>query len=101
MSVSVNSLAAPLVDALLARAAALRLGVSTLAGATVVDAGIEQRGGLEAGRIIAEICMGGLGTVSLQHLPAFRAWPWQVQVSTSQPVLACLASQYAGWSLGH
>src|SRR5947209_18726523 len=29
----------------------------------------------------------------------FRSWT--ISVRSSQPVLACLASQYAGWSLSH
>jgi methenyltetrahydromethanopterin cyclohydrolase len=42
--------------------------------------------------------MGGLGDVRL--VPGGRAgWPAWLQVRSSQPVLACLASQYAGWSL--
>jgi methenyltetrahydromethanopterin cyclohydrolase len=99
---SVNALAAPLVGALVRDAASLRLGVERLAnGCTVVDAGIEHRGGLEAGRRIAEICMAGLGRVTLQASGSFPGWPWQVSVHTSDPVLACLGSQYAGWSLSH
>lgn len=98
---SVNALVAPLVDRLVGEATTLRVDVSTLAGATIVDAGISARGGLEAGRLIAEICMGGLGRVTLESTPTFSRWPWQVQVATSHPVLACLASQYAGWSLAH
>ncbi|MEM9384705.1 MAG: methenyltetrahydromethanopterin cyclohydrolase [Pseudomonadota bacterium] len=99
--VQINALAAPLVDRLIEQAAALRVGVSTLAQATVVDAGIDQPGSLEAGRLIGEICMGGLGHVSLQSISSFTQWPWQVQVRTSQPVISCLGSQYAGWSLAH
>ena len=98
--VSVNRLSAPLLDALLADAPQLRLGVDTFAdGCTLVDAGIDQRGSLEAGRRIAEICLGGLGTVRIAPSGALRRWRWQVEVTTSQPLLACLASQYAGWSL--
>lgn len=97
----VNALAAPLVDRLVGEAAQLRVAVSSLAGATIVDAGIDARGGLEAGRLIAEICMGGLGRVTLACVAAFGRWPWHVQVATSHPVIACLASQYAGWSLAH
>src|SRR5262247_4194867 len=64
--VSVNALAAPRVAALVAAAPQLRLGVTlSEQGATIVDAGIAARGGLEAGRRIAEICMGGLGSVAL------------------------------------
>lgn len=99
---SVNTLAQPLVDALVRDAAALRLGVERLDnGVTVVDAGIAHAGGIEAGRRIAEICMGGLGSVSVQTDPAFPRWPWQLSVGSSNPVLACLGSQYAGWSLSH
>jgi methenyltetrahydromethanopterin cyclohydrolase len=28
-------------------------------------------------------------------------WPWHLSVRSSQPVTACLASQYAGWALRH
>ncbi|MGH6628888.1 MAG: methenyltetrahydromethanopterin cyclohydrolase, partial [Burkholderiales bacterium] len=51
----VNALAAPLVNQLLRDAKALRLHAEKLAnGCTVVDAGIAHRGGIEAGRRIAE-----------------------------------------------
>lgn len=93
---SVNELAAPLVDALIGAATTLRLGVSRSAqGATLIDAGVDARGGLEAGRRIAEICMGGLGTVALTPGEGGT----QVHVHSADPVLACLASQYAGWSI--
>jgi methenyltetrahydromethanopterin cyclohydrolase len=93
---SVNDLATPLVDALIGAATPLRLGVSrSTQGATLIDAGIDVRGGLEAGRRIAEICMGGLGTVTLTPGEGGT----QVHVHSADPVLACLASQYAGWSI--
>ena len=79
---------------------ALRLGVSTMAcGTRIVDAGINHRGGFEAGRRIAELGLSTLGQVALERGSQFERWRWQVQVATSHPVLACLASQYAGWSL--
>ena len=57
---SVNKTAQPLVEALLRRAGELRLGVTrTPGGCTIVDAGIAHPGGLEAGRIVTEICMRG------------------------------------------
>lgn len=67
-------------------------------GITLVDAGIDARGSTAAGLQVAEICLGGLGQVSLLHQP-HEGWPTWVQVHSSQPVLACLGSQYAGWSL--
>jgi len=99
---SVNTLTAPLVKHLVENAASLRLGVEQHAsGATIVDAGIKHAGGLEAGRLITEICMGGLGRVSLASNPAFAHWPWQLNVHSCNPILSCLGSQYAGWSLAH
>ncbi|MFQ5658973.1 MAG: methenyltetrahydromethanopterin cyclohydrolase [Gammaproteobacteria bacterium] len=100
--ISINGLAGPLVQSLIADAASLRLLVSKLEnGATIVDAGIESVGSLEAGRRIAGICLGGLGTVRLRSSANSERWPWHVDVHASNPVLACLASQYAGWSLSH
>lgn len=96
---SVNALAAPLVEALVAEADRLRLSVRTGLGAQLVDAGATARGSLEAGRRIAEICLGGLGSVALSATGPIERWPFSVTVHTADPVLACLGSQYAGWSL--
>lgn len=99
---SVNGLTAPLVGNLVANARSLRLGVEKHpSGATIIDAGIRHAGGLEAGRLITEICMGGLGHVTLHANPSFGHWPWQLSVHSCNPVLSCLGSQYAGWSLAH
>ena len=99
---SVNKLTQPLVKHLIDNADKLRLGVEVLEnGCTIIDAGIKVPGGLEAGRIIAEICMGGMGTVSLNHSAYTNHWPLSVNVHSGNPVLACLGSQYAGWSLSH
>lgn len=97
---SVNEIAAPMMQSLIDDADRLRLDVHELEyGPVIVDAGIKVQGGLEAGRRIAEICMGGLGHVSVQVNRTFPQWPLHVTVHTSNPVLACLGSQYAGWSL--
>lgn len=99
---SVNELATPLVQSLIAKASSLRIGVERMDnGCTIIDAGIRYPGGLEAGRLIAEICMGGLGNISLQTSSTFAHWPVTVSVHSTNPVLSCLGSQYAGWSLSH
>jgi len=96
---SVNGLARPLVERLLASADAFALNVARDAtGACIVDAGIAARGSVAAGLLIGEICMGGLGRVGLRS-GGPEAWPTWLEVRSSQPMLACLASQYAGWSL--
>jgi methenyltetrahydromethanopterin cyclohydrolase len=99
---SVNHRAAELTAALSRDAARLNLGVARgPLGETLIDAGAGQRGCVEAGLRIAEICLGGLGKVRLQPDEATPNWPWTIAVSSSQPVIACLGSQYAGWSLSH
>ena len=99
---SVNELTAPLVESLVDDADILRVAVSTLEnGARIIDAGINVPGGLEAGRQIAEICMGGLGQVSLRASSTFKRWAWHLDVHSAEPVIACLGSQYAGWALSH
>ncbi len=100
--VSINKRTNPLVKDLRADASALNLIVTEHeSGAMIVDAGIQATGGLEAGRRIAEICMGGLGSVSLQNDSTFKNWPLSVKVHAKSPVIACLGSQYAGWALSH
>lgn len=97
---SVNLLARPMVERLLADADALGLRVRRDdTGVHVVDAGIEAPGSVAAGLQVGEICMGGLGHVNLRSGAAGEGWPTWLDVRSSQPVLACLGSQYAGWSL--
>lgn len=101
-SLSVNQLANLLVEKLIANADTLQLGISTHeSGCTIIDAGIQHSGCAEAGRLIAEICMGGLGEVKLQEDKRFAGFDNVIAVTSAQPVLACLASQYAGWALSH
>ena len=100
--VSVNANSQPIVKHLIANADKLRLRVDRLSnGCTIIDAGIHVPGSLEAGRLIGKICMGGLGQVTITHHQTFARWPLAVNVHTSNPVIACLGSQYAGWSLSH
>jgi methenyltetrahydromethanopterin cyclohydrolase len=97
---SVGERAAALVEALIADAAALRLAVERRpGGAVVIDAGIAAPGGLEAGRRVAELCLAGLGRVDIAGGAPLPGAPFRISVATASPVLACLACQYAGWSL--
>lgn len=99
---SVNRRAEALARALRGEAAALNVGVARGSlGETLIDAGAKHRGGVSAGLRLAEICMGGLGHVSLGPNAATPRWPWTIAVASSQPVVACLGSQYAGWNLSH
>jgi methenyltetrahydromethanopterin cyclohydrolase len=100
MTLSVNALARPLVERLIANAEALGVAARhDAAGVCIVDAGLAAPGSVQAGVLIAEICMGGLGSVRLRSATAASGWPTWLDVGSAQPVLACLGSQYAGWSL--
>ena len=98
-ALSLNDHVAPWVERLVADAAALRVSVATdSTGSRIVDAGIASPGSIAAGLLVGEICLGGFGEVRLRS-GAADGWPTWLEVRSSQPVLACLASQYAGWSL--
>lgn len=67
-------------------------------GSRVVDCGVAARGGLEAGRLLASVCMAGLGEIEI--LPPRSPWTTPVvAVRTDHPAAACMASQYAGWRI--
>jgi methenyltetrahydromethanopterin cyclohydrolase len=99
-ALGLNERALEIADAMEESAAALRIGVTRLpGGARVIDAGVQVNGGFDAGLALAEICMGGLGTVVYSPLQiGDRAWPG-ITVWTDHPAVACMASQYAGWAI--
>ena len=95
-----NGRARDIVDRVLRDADALRVAVTTLSGgARVVDAGVQATGGLGAGLAVSEICMGGLGHIAYGPVQiGAEVWPG-LTVWTDHPAIACMASQYAGWSI--
>lgn len=97
---TLNDRAMRKVDALLQRARELRVNVSMLpCGARVIDCGVQAAGGLEAGRLYAEVCLADLGEARLTR-GREKLWAGaSVAVTTDQPLLACMASQYAGWQI--
>jgi methenyltetrahydromethanopterin cyclohydrolase len=99
-SLQMNDLAVEIADGLEDHAPLLRVRAHHLpSGARVIDAGIEVDGGFDAGLALAEICLGGLGTVLYTPLQIGGAsWPG-VTVWTDHPAVACMASQYAGWAI--
>lgn len=99
-TLGLNERAWALADAMVGRADELRIASSTLpSGTRLLDAGIEAAGGLGAGIGLAQLCMSGLGDISLTWLRiGTDAYPG-VQVWTDHPALACMALQYAGWAI--
>ena len=101
MKISINQISSKLVKNLLNNADKLNLEVKEGAlNCTIIDAGINTSGSIEAGLLISEICLGGLGKVTITPSNFFDdSTMMQISVHSSHPVIACLGSQYAGWSL--
>ncbi|MGH7506064.1 MAG: methenyltetrahydromethanopterin cyclohydrolase [Longimicrobiales bacterium] len=99
-SLHLNERAARIADVMAADADAFGIAVTALAaGGRLLDCGIAARGGLEAGRHMAEVCMGGLGHVVIGAWEAGDLRLPGVHVRTDHPAVSCLASQYAGWAV--
>ncbi len=95
--ISANERAALIAKQMIADAEALGVEAHTLTnGAKVIDA---TRGGLRAGKLFAEACMGGLGQVAFTRDDFGSFWLPGVSVSVEKPSVACMASQYAGWAI--
>jgi methenyltetrahydromethanopterin cyclohydrolase len=95
-----NDRALRLTERLITEADTLRITVSqTPDGARVLDFGIQAEGGLAAGLALARVCLADLADVTLAP-PGISDLPCPlVQSATDHPVLACMASQYAGWQV--
>jgi methenyltetrahydromethanopterin cyclohydrolase len=94
---NLNELAWRACDAMEADGERLRVAVSrTAAGTRIIDCGVKSAGGLEAGRQLAQICMADCGHV---EITSGAARDPVVIVRTDQPLMACMASQYAGWQI--
>jgi methenyltetrahydromethanopterin cyclohydrolase len=97
---SVNQGALEVVKEILDREEELRCIVKEIgSGTTLIDAGIDCVGTLELGRLIGETCLGGLGVVRLTRMFVGDLDLPAVIVSTEQPKIATLGSQYAGWNI--
>lgn len=99
MLASANRTAWQACEGLRPHADRLRIVRHLVGSAAVWDFGVSCLGGLEAGRQLALICLGGLGEVTFTPAdPRFGA-AVDVTVRTDAPLMACLGSQYAGWKV--
>ena len=95
-----NEAAVEIADRMADEADVLRVRTHRLSsGARVIDAGVEVDGGIEAGVALAEICMGGLGTITCTPVQVGGKSHPGLIVWTDHPAVACMASQYAGWAI--
>jgi methenyltetrahydromethanopterin cyclohydrolase len=94
-----NEQANRVADELERSASQLRVTVSRVAGARIIDCGGAVTGSLKAGLAMARACLADLAEVSYVSYPHDEILGPAVQVVTDDPVRACLASQYAGWQI--
>jgi methenyltetrahydromethanopterin cyclohydrolase len=94
----VNELALQLFQSASNAADRLRCRAQSLHGAHILDAGIDTRGSIEAGLILARLCLGERAEVSIVPVDAQSLVSNNgVFVRTDDPLVACLGAQYAGW----
>ncbi|MFX0187570.1 MAG: methenyltetrahydromethanopterin cyclohydrolase [Candidatus Hodarchaeota archaeon] len=95
--VKINELALELVKKLIDNKENYDIEVIELrSGATVIDCTKASRIG---GKLVAEVCMGGLGSVEFSSYELDGHILDAVNVNTSEPIISCMASQLAGWSI--
>jgi methenyltetrahydromethanopterin cyclohydrolase len=99
VTLTLNEQAWAIADRLVDAAANLRIQVHTIGGARVLDCGVTADGGLQAGLGLARVCLADMAEVTLGSGEAAGMPCPVVQVATDAPVLACMASQYAGWKV--
>jgi methenyltetrahydromethanopterin cyclohydrolase len=99
-SISVNKLASPIVQRMISDSELLGIHVSeTGEGTTIIDAGLHAPGGLEAGRLITEVCLGGLARTRVQACMYGPHVLPVIYVDTDKPLISLLGSQLAGWNI--
>lgn len=98
MTISVNEKGLEVVEVMMNNAEKLDCTVSKSGnGATIIDAGIEVTGTDELGRLLGEVCLGGYGAVKLSETTYGDVTLPSVVVSTDEPAISTMGSQYAGW----
>jgi methenyltetrahydromethanopterin cyclohydrolase len=96
---TLNERANRIADEVVLHAEQLRVSVSKVAGARIIDCGGAVTGSLAAGLAMARACLADLGEVAYVPCPIAEVGGPAVQIATDDPVRACLASQYAGWQV--
>ncbi|MFW9999880.1 MAG: methenyltetrahydromethanopterin cyclohydrolase [Candidatus Hodarchaeota archaeon] len=65
-------------------------------GATILDM---SKASWIGGKLVSEICMGGLASVKFSSYNLDGHFIPSVNVYTSEPIISCIASQLAGWNV--
>jgi methenyltetrahydromethanopterin cyclohydrolase len=71
----------------------------SVAGATIIDAGVNASGGFQAGKKLTELCLGGAGKAQLGFKTYCDLTFPSITVTSDHPAIAMLGSQFAGWRI--
>lgn len=96
---NLNHRAAHLTAFVASHSESLRIKCHDIGSTAILDFGVKAEGGLEAGLLLARICLSGMADVNLVPQDSRLASVPQIFVRTDHPVEACLMSQYAGWKI--
>jgi methenyltetrahydromethanopterin cyclohydrolase len=95
--VQINKLAKSLVDEIIKNKDKYKAEIHTLTNNSIV---LDMtKASWIGGKLVGEICMGGLGTVEFSYYNLDGHYIPSVNVHTSEPLISCMASQLAGWSV--
>jgi len=94
-----NELAFRIVERILTNPERFGVAVTKLQnGAIAIDCGVHANGGFEVGRLVTEICLGGLGNACLTHTSFDDLTLPAIMVTTDWPAISTLGIQ-AGYPL--
>ncbi|MCJ7648073.1 MAG: methenyltetrahydromethanopterin cyclohydrolase [Candidatus Lokiarchaeota archaeon] len=95
--IKINNLTLKLVKNIIENKELYKVDIQKLEnGSTVLDM---TNASWTGGKLVGEICMGGLGNVEFSSYDLDGHYIPSVNVYTSEPVISCMASQLAGWSV--
>ncbi len=98
--ISVNEYGLDVFEEMMDNSEELQVGIEELDnGTTIIDAGVEEEGGFEAGLYVARICMADLADIKFSSFDLGKFVSPAIELTTDHPVIACMASQYAGWRI--
>jgi methenyltetrahydromethanopterin cyclohydrolase len=98
VTVSINAHAMGIVREIVAEADALGVAVHRMAnGSTLIDMGLDAKGGWRAARLYTLVTLAGLAEVSYEPFALGPRTLPAVRVMIDHPEQACVASQIAGW----
>ncbi len=95
--IRINELARNIVEKIINKKDIYKASIIELANnSTILDM---TNASWKGGKLVGEICMGGLGTVEFSHYNLDGHFLPSVTVHTSEPLISCIASQLAGWNV--